>query len=100
MRFRIGQRVKKVAPPRAGINWVPIGSEGTIVGHNLADDEFYLLVRYDGIAFPDGDSRFHAAPYMLAPLTDPGFDAFMSKLLKDIREPLPLDNEQLKEIRS
>lgn len=86
MNFRIGQRVKKVAH-RAGyeaLATVPIGAVGTVIDLNgSAWNGADLHIQYD-LYSPRYGEKHCAAPYMVAPLTDPGFDAFMSSVLKPV----------------
>lgn len=85
--FKVGQRVRKVAMNQRD-DWmqvVPIGMEGVItaIGDPLGDGREYT-VNY-GSRF-DGDG--HAAMgWQLAPLTDPGVEAFLESLKRLGREP-------------
>jgi hypothetical protein len=88
--FKVGQRVKKIAASHLGRETAPIGSIGTIVG---APGECYwgYDVVYDNL--PPTEYRlgsYGADHHMLAPLTDPGADAFMERIkkLKPYDEPV------------
>lgn len=88
--FKVGQRVRKIGPlvregPRAvWAQVVPLGAVGAIqaVGPDVDGREY--TVTYDAYGPHHG-----AMGYQLAPLTDPGTDAFIEKIkkLEPLREP-------------
>jgi hypothetical protein len=91
--FKVGQRVKKVRylmpEDRVALDPspVPLGAEGTVM--NGPAILGCIRIRYDRYksAHPSGTYSDHA--YQLAPLTDPGADAFVERIknLKPYEEP-------------
>lgn len=79
--FKVGQRVRKVAVSTWGERLVPIGATGTIVGID-PDHDYDWRVEYDGYKPLRPWRTFYAYSWMLAPLTDPGADAFIERIKK------------------
>ncbi len=89
--YKVGQRVRKVrllkkADETYHFTQVPVGTEGVIRGR---DDDGLWLVEYVGYKpRPAYQAHFKAFSYQLEPLTDPGFDAFMERVMQPIKEPV------------
>lgn len=76
--FKVGQRVRIIAGH--GLELPCIGQEGTVVGDAGPSGLYEVLV--DGVALPaEADSWLWFANE-LAPLTDPGADAFLESIRK------------------
>jgi len=48
LRFKIGDRVRKIRPSHMGFNDIPVGSVGVIVKIE-GDNDFNYRVKYDGL---------------------------------------------------
>ncbi len=91
--FKVGQRVKNITDdsPIGGhdedsTTFIPIGAEGTInEGPVIVDGYVAYGVNFD--CDPDLAGVW-CAYFELAPLTDPGFDAFMERVMQPIKEPV------------
>jgi hypothetical protein len=81
-KFKAGDRVKKVAPPPDGINDVPMGATGVVIGPGVFSGDYYLVD-----FSPVGLDNANMAAYQLAPLTDPKADAFIEQVKKWKPEP-------------
>lgn len=89
--FKVGQRVKRVSHPTTSANDtpMPIGATGTVL--RPVDAVGCVRVRADS----DGLS-WGCMAYTLAPLTDPGADAFIERIkkLKVYDEPLVVKTKE------
>jgi hypothetical protein len=100
--FKLGQRVRKVchAPPSMGWKIVaPVGAEGHII--EIRREGFWrrqtiYIVSYDF----DPRDWCHALRHQLRPV-QPSTDAseFLARIKRMVREPLPLDTNQLESIK-
>ncbi len=96
--YKVGQRVKKVGGRTkfpGNYPSVPVGTEGVITEElgfwsacNKPEPNWYYSVKFDGIHSGVGDGSYSQEPHMLAPLTPPGFDAFMERVMQPIKEPV------------
>jgi hypothetical protein len=101
--FKIGQRVRCVAEslrdavPNA-VRPAPIGTEGVVISPLILDwrdGVWVYVVRFDGVDSgyrerAEWTGAYGCEPYEIAPLTDPGADAFIERIKKLAREPAPL----------
>jgi hypothetical protein len=100
--FKVGQRVRVIKPENAYWNHL-LGSEGTVLGPGQVKlgRAYEYGVRVD-CGVETGDFNFFS--WELAPLTDPDSAADqwaaskLDQLKKLVREPMPLDKQQLEEI--
>lgn len=92
--FKAGDRVRKIAHhPLAGHNFIPLGTEGTIVSAGWPA-KWNMAWDGHGELHPCG-SHWGADDFQLAPLTDPAADAFLERMKKLGSEPVVLTPKQL-----
>ena len=82
--FRVGDKVRKIAPPIDGVNHVPMGAEGVITGPGLP---MSTGVTYYEASFGPRLTGMNMAEFQLAPLTDPKADEFIERVKKWKPEP-------------
>ena len=93
--FKVGQRVRIIylpptAPKYAKPMWGRTGTINAIPSHNPGSDCDVAIDGVSGIAMGFMFDSFYAKFFQLAPLTDPGADAFIEsvKQLKPLNGPV------------
>ena len=80
--FKAGQRVRIVRS--FGHHPKAVGCEAIIIGPRESCDGYYV----DILNYPPPSGCYWAKSESLEPLTDPGFDAFMEKVMNPINDPV------------
>lgn len=90
--FKVGQRVRIIGLFPATETRTLLGKEGTIVTTYISRIGTHgWAVSVDGMHNPNMEGgRFFFINSQLAPLTDPGFDAFMQSVLKPVNLDQPV----------